>query len=250
MFCEKDLNGVRIFSFSELDQIPHFICVVSSRQTDSELRNSVDSPDPKRRRKLSELLELEPPGLHTLRQVHSDQIVEVGQPCCEADGREIGPADGIICSSPGVYAAVRTADCLPIIVVSTGVKQAALIHMGWRGARSRILEKGARQLLARTGARPESVVTAFGPSIRRCCYEVGDEVREEFLAAGFDPGEVFIGRHLDLVAAAAIQLGAAGLRSPIDCGICTSCRTDQFYSYRREGTSSRLWTVAGFRPSR
>ena len=249
MFCEKSLNGVRIFSFSELDQIPHFICVVSSRQTDSDLRSPVESANLERRRKLSKLLDLEPAGLLTLRQVHSDRIVDVEEPCSEPNGRELGPADGILSCSPGVYAAVRTADCLPVVVVSPQACGFALVHMGWRGARARILEKGVRRFLERTGFRPEDVVAAFGPSIRRCCYEVGDEVREEFRAAGFKPTEVFVGRHLDLAAAARAQLRAAGVDEVIDSEMCTFCRNDLFYSYRRDGTEARLWTVAGFRPN-
>ncbi len=246
MFIEKEFKGVRLFSFSELFQLPHFIFAVSSRQTDSDLGHTEATGDSAKRDRWSQLLNMHSTQLLTLRQVHSARTIVVEEPC---RNRELGPADGVIVMKPGLFAAVRTADCMPVVVVSKRAKQFALFHMGWRGAGQRILEKGLRAFLTLSGASPEELVIGLGPCIRSCCYEVGDEVREAFEKAGFRAQELFLDSHLDLVAAARAQLRECGVKCFLDAALCTACRTDLFYSYRREATNSRMWTLAGFRPS-
>jgi copper oxidase (laccase) domain-containing protein len=120
--------------------------------------------------------------------------------------------------------------------------------MGWRGAQQRILENGLKEFHRLSGAEPKETIVSLGPCIRSCCYEVGEDVSRAFLEAGYRLDEVFRKDHLDLVAVARIQLGQCGAKTFLDSGICTACRTDLFYSYRREATDSRMWTIAGFRP--
>ena len=95
------------------------------------------------------------------------------------------------------------------------------------------------------GVRPEDVRVSFGPCIRACCYEVGEEVAGAFPEAAVRRGE---GRpHLDLPVAARLQLAAAGLPAEalFDSGACTACDAELYYSYRRDGAvSGRHWGVA------
>jgi YfiH family protein len=246
MFAEKELKGVRVFSFSELSRLPHFIFAVSSRQTDSDVGHTSATEDLDKKRRLSHALNIDSNNLFTLRQVHSARTVVLEESMLGREERELGPADGIIVTEPGLFAAVRTADCMPVVAVYPKGKQVALFHMGWRGAKERILERGLREFFNLSGADPGEIMAGLGPCIRSCCYEVGDEVREAFKIAQFRLEEVLLGRYLDLVAVAKAQLTECGVKSFLDSGLCTACRTDLFYSYRREATNSRMWTLAGF----
>jgi copper oxidase (laccase) domain-containing protein len=120
------------------------------------------------------------------------------------------------------------------------------------------------------GTRPRDLLGAIGPSIRACCYEVGEEVQEKFLSR-FDQGERFFRKmprpaptiaerypkapalHLDLVAVARAQLESAGV-APAHIEVadfCTACRTDLFFSHRKEGSGTgRMMALIGIRPEK
>ena len=246
MFAETQLNGVRIFSFTELSQFPHFIFAMCSRQTDYDLGFTDEKEVSEKKCVLSNLLNIDENKLFTLRQVHSARTLVLGESQLGQLDKELGPADGLIVTETGLFAAVRTADCMPVIVVNPTGNQFALFHMGWRGAKERILELGLREFFNQSGATPGEMIVGLGPCIRSCCYEVGEEVREAFCQAAFRTEQVFLGDHLDLVAVAREQLANCGVEHFLDSGLCTACRLDLFYSYRREATTSRMWTIAGF----
>jgi polyphenol oxidase len=141
------------------------------------------------------------------RQVHGNRVV--------VDGQGIEEADGQVTTARRVAAAVLVADCLPIALA--GPQGVGVVHAGWRGLAAGVVEAG----VAATGA----VSAAIGPGIGPCCYEVGDEVR-----AVFGTTE----RTLDLKAIARARLQAAGVREVHDCGLCTACDAERFFSHRRD----------------
>lgn len=182
-----------------------------------------------------------------LQQVHSDQVVTLpGEAAAQPPAVCRYRADGVILARPGYFSVIRTADCLPIIGIFAAQKRICAFHAGWRGTRDRIVGKGIRKFLKLTGAAPQHLIVALGPCIQRCCYEVGPEVREQYVLGGHAVERVFFGRHLDLVEATRAQLEEAGVTTILESGMCTACRTDVFYSYRREGLTGRLWALAGF----
>jgi YfiH family protein len=141
------------------------------------------------------------------RQVHGTRVV--------VDGQGIEDADGQATTARGVAAIVLVADCLPVALA--GPERVGVVHAGWRGLAAGVLETG----VAATGA----VAAAIGPGIGPCCYEVGDEVR-----AIFGTSE----RTLDLKAIARERLRAAGVEMIHDCGLCTACDVERFFSHRRD----------------
>ncbi|MCH8017185.1 MAG: polyphenol oxidase family protein, partial [Acidobacteria bacterium] len=141
---------------------------------------------------------------------------------------------------------VRTADCLPILVLLAEKKQVCVLHTGWRGTRDRITREGVSRFLEATQASPQQLIAAMGPCIRKCCYEVGPEVRNQYAQSGHDLDRCFSGPQLDLVEANSAQLQELGVTRILDSKMCTACRTDLFYSYRREGETGRMWLLAGF----
>ncbi|HTM41282.1 MAG TPA: peptidoglycan editing factor PgeF [Terriglobales bacterium] len=211
--------------------------------------------------------------LVTQRQVHSDLIHYV----TAADAHPTG--DGLITDVPGLLLGVQTADCLPVLLVDTKRRAAGAFHAGWRGTLQRIVEKGVGEMRRQFGSAPADLRAAIGPGIHSCCYQVGEEVREKFHSQFAYAGEVFREvresnplhekypllflharppghgpeetlLYLDLVAANTRQLLDAGVlsQSISTSPLCTSCRTDLLFSYRKEkGVVGRLLGVVGIR---
>lgn len=219
-----------------------------------------------------------------LRQIHSDIAHRIN--FIEAAGPQGAPpevplqGDALFTRDPGVLLAVQTADCVPILLADTKGHAIAAIHAGWRGTLSRIAEKTLGRMQMEFGTRPEHVIAALGPGIGPCCYEVGAEVAKEFQAQFPNAREWFEGPfdalasgendpnwlpwltmrppghapspprvRLDLIAANRSILAGAGVRTEniASSGFCTACRTDLFFSYRRERTTGRLMAVIGIR---
>jgi polyphenol oxidase len=251
MFYEKNLEGISCHFFSDLETIPGLLHAFTSRKTDNfktEQAGHDSSELNSGKLSLLERLGLEPGQLILLRQVHSNRVLEfLAASEVVRIFRRVGPADGLTLRFSGLFAVIRTADCLPVIAIDPVDRQVCALHAGWRGTRDRIVQKGIAAFLRGRAGRKDDLLVAFGPSIRRCCYEVGDEVRRQFEKAGHDRDRVFDGRNLDLVQANRAQLEALGIRGVLDAGLCTACRTDLFYSFRKEGKTGRMWTLAGFR---
>jgi len=198
------------------------------------------------------LVGLEGVALFRPAQVHG---AEVARPSGAPPGTLPGKADAVVVRGAGA-AAIATADCVGAIVAAPEAGAFAVVHAGWRGTIAGALPAAIRALAAESGARPEAMIVALGPSIGGCCYEVGSEVADRFRAAfAADLQPPVFGRRgdattLDLSAANRHQAIAEGIpaSSVHACGICTSCRNDICWSYRREGPrAGRMWTLAGLK---
>jgi polyphenol oxidase len=158
----------------------------------------------------------------------------------------IAAADALVTTSRDAPVAVLTADCLPVVMSAPGPGPVAAVHAGWRGLAAGIL---ARALA--TFADPGDVVVAIGPSVRPCHYEVGHEVVGALQAgAGHAMVERRAGERprLDLAVTAAEVLEAKGVRRIEASQLCTACRSERFYSHRRDGSrTGRQAAVAAFR---
>jgi len=216
--------------------------------------------------------------LITLRQFHSDVIHVVSEP--KPAKEDVPQADALVTRAPELLLGVQTADCVPILLADTRHRVVAAIHAGWRGTLARIAVKALGRMRMEFGTRAGNVVAALGPAIGRCCYEVGPEIAQAFAtqfpaaADWFDgpfeqlshgeeplwlpwltmmpPGHVPPPPRvqLDLRAANRWQLMDAGVpESQIDVSdLCTACRADLLFSYRREGAKTgRMMAVIGVR---
>jgi YfiH family protein len=202
----------------------------------------------------------------------------LGSAQAASDGPPCG--DALVTDRPGLLLSVRTADCVPLLLVDPAHRAVAAVHAGWRGSLERIAEKTACEMRRSFHSQPEQLLVAIGPSIRACCYEVGQEVVEAFrerfnrwegyfkesrrkdtararrspypllFLSARPPGQgpnTDTATHLDLVAVLRDQLQNAGLRARNIhvAPFCTACRTDLFFSYRKERTTGRLMAVIG-----
>jgi YfiH family protein len=175
--------------------------------------------------------------LATLKQIHSST-------CVAAEGRDgvLGEGDALLESTPGHAVAVKTADCIPILLADPRHRAVAAVHAGWRGTVAEIARRTVEEMAIRFGSLPADLVAAIGPGIGKCCYEVGPEVAAHFGATGR--------AHVDLAAANARQLEAAGVApSHIDvAGLCTRCDATLFYSFRRDAEAAgRMFSYIGLR---
>ncbi len=214
-----------------------------------------------------------------LAQIHSDVIHIVGdEPFPE--GEHALKGDALITRERGVLLTVQTADCIPILLADTTNRVVAAIHSGWRGTVQRIAEKTLGRMQMEYRTRPENVIAAIGPGIGSCCYEVGHEVVQEFVTKFEDAKNWFTGpfdaltnsdadpnwlpwltmrppghappspaAFLDLVAANRAILAAAGVpeKNISSSDLCTGCRPDLFFSYRKEKATGRMMAAIGIK---
>lgn len=176
-----------------------------------------------------------------VKQVHGAEVLVV-----EASGLA-GDADGLITNRPGLSLAIKTADCLPILMADLDHRVVAAIHAGWRGTADRIAQAAVSKMKQIFETKPTDLLVALGPCIGKCCFEVGPEVARQFSA--YDPvlGHAKSKCHLDLRFINGMQLEQLGVLPSriLYSELCTYCNGKDFWSYRREGeTAGRMWSVA------
>lgn len=176
-----------------------------------------------------------------LSQVHGCGIVGASEAVQEADG--------IWTTKPGTPIGIRVADCVPILLSGFAGRNPwiAALHAGWRGAAAGIFRNGI-ELFMQQGGDVSSIVWSFGPCIQTCHLEVGEEVIEaarqdpawhEGLASSGSSGKAHLNLH-GLLRAQGLSLGL----NPANEGsvpLCTVCREDILWSYRRGDHSKRQW---------
>jgi hypothetical protein len=228
------------------------------------------------------------------RQVHSshsfvvtrteaDQLSFALPGIASSEPLETNPpaGDGLMTAEPGLLLTIRIADCLPVLLVDPQRRVVAAVHAGWKGALARVIEKAVGDMRRAFGSDPQHLIAALGPSIRSCCYEVGEEVVQSFqgnftradrffralpnrpeaatdrhsilFLSNYPPGHApqhVPAARLDLIAVARDQLSSAGVK-PAHVSVadyCTACRTDLFFSHRKEGgATGRQSAVIGIR---
>jgi len=215
-----------------------------------------------------------PWNLISLKQIHSDviHVVRSAKP-----QKLVG--DGLVTNLPNVALAIQTADCFPVLLIDPRHKAVGAFHAGWRGTVKRIVEKGLGIMRHEFGTLPTDVLAVIGPGIHKCCYEIGDEVKNQFesqfayarelmhelycpdpirekyplLFLNVRPpghGDTCTKLYLDLAEANRRQLIMAGV-SDDQISIlqhCTSCNTKKFFSHRKEqGKTGRMMAVVGIK---
>ena len=180
----------------------------------------------------------------TLRQIHSNRVL-----LAERAGF-VGEGDALITNRPGIPLAIRTADCLPVLIADPRNRAIGAAHAGWRGTVLGIVPKTVRAMHEAFGSRPEDLVVVVGPGIASCCFEVGPEVATQF-SQFFPERKDLSGRaKIDLVETIRRQLGRNGGTSGqfAASGLCSVCRADLFHSYRRDGDAAgRMVSTIGIR---
>jgi hypothetical protein len=193
----------------------------------------------------------------SVKQVHGTDALVVDRALTPAD-RFPGSWDALVTDQPGIMVAVRTADCVPVLMYDLAHRVVAAVHAGWRGAVAGILPKTIALMRSRFGVLPEQLRVSIGPSAGVCCYEVDEPVLDS-LCQNLPDWEGLIRdrkrskANLDLKALIRNQAQAAGVpqTSITVVNLCTICHADLFFSYRREGrVVGTMVSAIGFVPLR
>ncbi len=239
MLQVKRVSQITFLHSEALDRVPRIAHAFSTRRAErNEFTLGAASGNPvvqmNRIRFLSAIGTAGWPLLK-LKQTHSAIVSDMESTLAATEPVE---ADAAVTRLQGAVLGIQTADCVPILVADSKARAVAAIHAGWRGTAARIAESTVSRLLSNFGLDPKDLIVSIGPHIGVCCYEVGEEVVEAIGdPAAFERREEWPRAHLNL-----------GLRDQqIEISsLCTQCREDLFYSYRRDGEKAgRMLSVIG-----
>ncbi len=185
-------------------------------------------------------------SIFSLRQVHGTQAVVIsnGRGPDLTNTPETESGDILLTDRPGVGLLIKQADCQAVMLSDPRHKALANMHCGWRGNVRGVIPEGIKQMRAFYGTDPADLLAAVGPSLGPCCAEFihyRKELPEEAWQYQVRPF------YFDLWQWSRDQLLAAGVKNEniAIAGICTSCHTDEFYSYRKEKVTGRFGSVIG-----
>ena len=187
------------------------------------------------RRQLASMLPGEPLWLE---QVHGCAVVLAEQ----AAGTP--RADAAVTRRAGKVCAVMTADCLPLLLCDAAGSVVAAAHAGWRGLADGVIEATLRAMQVDAA----QAMAWLGPAIGPQAFEVGGEVREQFVAQQAQAAKAFVpttpGKwRADLYQLARLRLQAAGVQQISGGKLCTHGDAERFFSYRRDGQTGRMATL-------
>jgi len=174
------------------------------------------------------------PQVFWRKQVHGDDILVANGVAGEV--KACPDADAYITDKKDLPIAIRTADCVPVFIFDPVHKAIGLVHAGWKGTHKLIAAKTVQRMREKYSSQPSDLKIVLGPSIRDCCYQVGEEFQDYFPSyVKMKEGHLY----LDVVAANRGQLLQAGVRPEniFDSGICTSCHKN-YFSFRRDGAKA------------
>lgn len=233
-----EISGRRYARFVRLAREPGLVHAFATRPMDVSVRRD----DRQRERAANRAtmvrdLGLDPNRLSICRQVHETAIATLPNELAPA---ELDDTDGALTNVGGRSIMTFSADC-PLIIAFDPVRRAVgLVHASWRCTTALITRKLIDQMRSMFGSRPGDLLAGIGPGAGPCCYEVQGDVYQA--AAALPRRDAWFPRrdgrmYFDLWAANRAVLIDAGLADGRieSANVCTMCRTDLFFSFRREG---------------
>ncbi len=189
------------------------------------------------RQQLSGLLPTEPVWL---QQVHGVRVLNAAKSSC------LEAADAAFSRRNNVVCVTMTADCLPVLLCDQRGSVVAAVHAGWRSLCHGVIEAAVKAM----GVQPNQLMAWLGPAIGPDAFEVGEEVRAQFVAQDAQSAQAFKvsgERYLgDLYAIAKQRLHRVGVAQVSGGGLCTYTDKARFFSYRRDGATGRMATLVWF----
>jgi purine-nucleoside/S-methyl-5'-thioadenosine phosphorylase / adenosine deaminase len=162
----------------------------------------------------------------TAEQIHGNKIAVIGSCSRDTVGREFPGCDGIITNQRGIALGIYVADCCAVYIVDPEAPAIGLVHSGRKGTELGVATNAITQMIDRFGSEPQTMVVQLSPCIRPPHYEI------------------------DFAAEIVRQCRALGVKEIHDCGVCTACDLDRYYSYRAEkGKTGRMLALIGLNPT-
>ncbi len=262
----KNYSGFLVFeNLSQYKSLFHFSTTISGGVSTGNYTSfnfgwsSGDLPEniKENKQRLVSILGISQKNLFIPHQTHSDHICIVDRDFLEKTQEEqeslLQDTDAIITNQKGIGIGVTTADCVPVLIYDPVNQVLAAVHAGWRGTVSKIVFKTVRIMIEQLGCQPENLLAGIGPSICLDCFEVGDEVVEAFVDAGFSIEKIGFKNpdtgkyHWDLWRTNELLLNEVGISSDrIEIsGLCTVTHPDLFFSARRQTIKSGRMLTGG-----
>ena len=247
---QKSITCLQASIFDECDFLTHAFCTRqggASEEDYKSLNMCFQQGDEDNRvllnwGKLSEAFDIPIEQFLVLNQVHGDAIYVIKPYGSYFSSRAELDYDAIVTDRKDLAICIKTADCVPIFIVDKVKKVIAAVHAGWRGSALAITAKVIRLMMDQYHSQPQDILTAIGPAIGRCCYQVDTATAKAF--AGHKNKEAFLfpeanGKKwmLDLAEANRQQILECGVpEGNIEqSGYCTKCNQKMFFSHRGSG---------------
>lgn len=239
MFYFGEINKKKILKNTLLNSLEH--CFTTKESCIYSLESEKKLLIEQNKYDLCEFLQVEPQNLISPKQTHSTNI-EIAK----SDKYIYPDTDAIILTNKEQAVFLNFADCTPIILYDKKQNIVAVVHAGWRGTVGKIVIKTIDKMVKELKCDINNIVAVIGPTIGRCCYDIGEEVYEQLCVVVnednkndcFDFKENKI--YADLKKINQYQIQSTGVKKVEVSEYCTCCDNDKFFSYRKEnGTTSR-----------
>ena len=192
------------------------------------------------REKAAETIGMSSDDIVCLEQVHSNNVIEVNK------GGVYRNADGVISDTKGIYLTIQTADCAPIFLFAPKQEVIAAVHGGWRGIAGDILFNAIKMLHNQYQITPAELKVTVGPSLKKCCFEIGTDVLDIFEKQFIiSQNKRYYLDFSNLIKSKLLQAGIENNNIEI-IQQCTMCNNDIFYSYREDNQQTgRMLNIIG-----
>lgn len=210
------------------------------------------------RERLAQILTIDEENIIVPHQTHGDGILVIDDSFMAKSDMEkvkmLNGIDALVTNQKNICIGVTTADCVPVIMYEARLKILAVVHAGWKGTVSRIVEKTLDKMIDHYGCDdPQAFLMGIAPCISQEKFEVGDEVAEAFRVAGFDLDKIAYRNqntgkmHINLQEANRLLLLESGIppTNIEQANLCTYSNPDKFFSARRQTIHSGRMLTGG-----
>lgn len=183
---------------------------------------------------IANYLKIRPKNLISPTQTHSANV-----DIATENKFEYPDTDGLILTKNNIAIFLNFADCTPLIFYDEKLNIGAVSHAGWRGTAQKIAQITAKKLISEFGSKPQDICVLIGPAICGKCYEVGEEVYNNFSPSPLPPLPKGAREcKIDLKEINRKQLADIGIEKIDICPYCTCCNNELFFSYRKENSTT------------
>ncbi|GET27469.1 peptidoglycan editing factor PgeF [Prolixibacter sp. NT017] len=262
---KSHLGNLPVYTFSHFSGYPEIIHFSTTRNGGKSegvyqslnlgFHSGDEEPNVQANREvLSNALQIKPEQLVFAVQTHSASVAKINSEALswtdEIRRENLNETDALITDKPNICIAVKTADCIPVLLYDPQRKAAAAIHAGWRGTVGRIVSRTIEAMKQEYGTQPEDLIAGIGPGIGPTVYQIGPEIVQivhEQLEKNHDLIQYLVSKnehqktpHLNLWKANYIQLLKSGIpEKNIEVAeLCTFTYREDFYSARRDGAAT------------
>ncbi len=249
ILIHKNIEGTEFIQFRKLLEFPNVKHCYTLRKNDInvQIKGNDKSNLIQSYKKVAKALEFDYENIVKPHQTHTDRIEVVNN-----IKEEFDEVDGVITNKRNVFLCTTSADCISLLFYDDNKKVIADVHSGWKGTLQKIGKKAVQKMEKEFSCNPKDIICCIGPSIRKCHFEVDEDVmrlfKNEFEYTKRIGEIIEKGRedkdkqkyNIDTILINKIILQEAGVlpSNIIDSGICTVCNSSSFHSFRVDGDAS------------